>query len=394
MRRIQWHRWAKMRITGYKIELVFVVVGTIIGIASLLTTNYIARQLSDKEKNEIQLWAQAWNMKGQIDRRSQMEGEMILHIINYTTSIPAIITDDHLRLIYSQSIDQSKFSTPAKLRRLLERMANSDHKPIEIVSGNQVFIVFYDDSTLLKVIYFFPYIQLAVIFIFIGFAYITFRSSQNNEQNKVWIGMAKETAHQLGTPISSLMGWVEYLRGDSHNEMVTGEMSRDIDRLRKVADRFSKIGSSEQLTAGNLYESVANTVSYFRSRIPRNVTLEFDECCAEPHGVMLNGALFEWVMENLLKNALDALGGKGSIVVSVSCSGLWMVVDVTDTGRGIAKSNFNNIFRPGFTTKTRGWGLGLSLSKRIIEEYHFGRIFVKESEIDRGTTIRIMLKKI
>lgn len=383
-----------MRLTSYRAELAFVIVGTIIGIASLLFINYVAKQLSEKEKNEIKLWAQAWNMKGQMDRRSQMEGEMILHIINYTTSIPAIITDDHLRLVYSQSIDAEKFSTPKKLRRLLERMANSDHTPIEILSGNQTFIVFYDDSTLLKVIYFFPYIQITVIFIFIGFAYITFRSSQNNEQNKVWIGMAKETAHQLGTPISSLLGWVEYLKADQSKDLVTSEMSRDIARLMKVADRFSKIGSSDQLVVGNLFETVGATVSYFRSRIPKNVTIEFDECCAEPHGVMLNGALFEWVMENLLKNALDAMGGHGVITVAISCSGPWMTVDVKDTGRGIAKSNFNNIFRPGFTTKTRGWGLGLSLSKRIIEEYHLGRIFVKESEIDNGTTIRIMLKKI
>lgn len=206
--------------------------------------------------------------------------------------------------------------------------------------------------------------------------------------------MAKETAHQLGTPISSLLGWVEYLKADQSKDLVTSEMSRDIARLMKVADRFSKIGSSDQLVVGNLFETVGATVSYFRSRIPKNVTIEFDECCAEPHGVMLNGALFEWVMENLLKNALDAMGGHGVITVAISCSGPWMTVDVKDTGRGIAKSNFNNIFRPGFTTKTRGWGLGLSLSKRIIEEYHLGRIFVKESEIDNGTTIRIMLKKI
>lgn len=379
---------------GYKGKVVFVVVGTIIGVASLFFTNYIARELSLKEKNEIHLWAQAWNQKNQMDRRSQMQSEMVLDIINYTTSIPAIITDEHLRVVYAQSIDHAELDTPEKLRKKLESMANSGHTPIEITNGVSTITVFYDDSTLLKLIYIFPYVQLGVILLFISFASITFSSSKDNEQNKIWIGMAKETAHQLGTPISSLLGWVEYLKGQLPDEVITQEMSKDISRLMKVADRFSKIGSSEQLVASNLYESLASTVSYFKTRIPKNVTLEFDECCADPHGVMLNGALFEWVMENLLKNALDAIGGKGAISVMVSCSGKNVIVDVKDTGKGIAKSHFKDIFNPGYTTKTRGWGLGLSLSKRIIEDYHFGRIFVKESELGKGTTIRVMLTKI
>ena len=240
----------------------------------------------------------------------------------------------------------------------------------------------------------FPVTQLIVIVICIGFSFLTIRASQEDEQNRVWIGMAKETAHQLGTPISSLLGWVEYLKTQNIEPTVIEEMNKDLTRLMKVADRFSKIGSETVLSPANVNEVVGNSVMYFRTRVPRNVTLDYNGFAIAPVKAMMNTALFEWVVENLLKNALDALQGQGSIDVRISEDSECVYIDVRDTGKGIAKSNFKRIFEPGFTTKTRGWGLGLSLSKRIVEEYHNGRIFVVDSEIGKGTTIRITLKRL
>lgn len=380
---------------GYRSKVIFIIIGSIIGLASLLYSNYLKDQLAAKERYEINLWSQAFYMKSNMDGRSEMESNIIFSIVNNITSIPAVITDDYLNVIDYQLMDQRIIKDPHKLRRKLEDMSTGEHQPIQIPGPRgTTYWVYYDDSLLLKSMVLFPFIQLSVIGIFIGFAFITFRSSKHNEQNKVWIGMAKETAHQLGTPTSSLLGWVEYLRTQPIDSFVPDEMSKDVSRLMKVADRFSKIGSTTQLVPRNIHEIVASTVSYFRSRIPKNVTLTFDQCSGEPLQAMVNDALFEWVVENLLKNALDALQGKGVLKVSISCKDKWIYIDVKDTGKGMSKANYKRIFRPGFTTKTRGWGLGLSLSKRIIEEYHHGRIFVKESEIDKGTTMRIMLKKL
>jgi signal transduction histidine kinase len=240
---------------------------------------------------------------------------------------------------------------------------------------------------------FFPYVQLTIILIFAIFAYIAFSSTKQNEQNRVWVGLAKETAHQLGTPTSSLLGWVEYLRTQPIDQMAVDEMSKDLAHLMKIVDRFSKIGSETQLSPTNINEVVGDTVMYFRRRIPRNVTLDYNGLAIAPIRVSMNAALFEWVVENLMKNSLDALQGQGNIEVTVGESGDNVFVEVSDTGKGIAKSNWTRIFEPGYTTKTRGWGLGLSLSRRIIEEYHKGKIAVVRSEIGKGTTIRITLKR-
>lgn len=266
---------------------------------------------------------------------------------------------------------------------------------MEITAWNgSRFYIFYGNSRLQKTLTVFPFVQLAVIVIFIGFGFLTFRSSQEDEQNKVWIGLAKETAHQLGTPISSLLGWIEYLKTQHIDPSVVEEMNKDLTRLMKVADRFSKIGSETVLSPANVNEVVGSSVMYFRTRIPRNVTLSYNGLAIAPVQAMINGALFEWVVENLLKNSLDALQGQGEIDVRISDDLEWVYIDVKDTGKGIPKSNFKRIFEPGFTTKTRGWGLGLSLSRRIIEEYHKGRIYVVDSEPGRGTTIRIALKRL
>jgi signal transduction histidine kinase len=235
-------------------------------------------------------------------------------------------------------------------------------------------------------------VQLIIIIIFAIFAYIAFSSTKQNEQNRVWVGLAKETAHQLGTPTSSLLGWIEYLRGQPIDQMAVDEMEKDLAHLMKIVDRFSKIGSETQLTPMNINEVVGNTVMYFRRRVPRQVTLSYNGLAIAPIRTSINAALFEWVIENLMKNSLDALQGKGNIDVMICESGNNVIVEVSDTGKGIAKSNWTRIFEPGYTTKTRGWGLGLSLSRRIIEEYHRGKIAVVRSEPGHGTTIRVTLK--
>jgi signal transduction histidine kinase len=239
----------------------------------------------------------------------------------------------------------------------------------------------------------FPYVQLIIIFIFAIFAYIAFRSTKQNEQNRVWVGLAKETAHQLGTPTSSLLGWIEYLRSQPIDQMAVDEMSKDLSHLMKIVDRFSKIGAEAQLTNANVNEVVGDTVMYFRRRIPRNVALNYNGLAMAPITAPINVALFEWVVENLMKNSLDALQGKGAIDVVVGENGDNVYVEVSDTGKGIAKSNWERIFEPGYTTKTRGWGLGLSLARRIVEDNHKGRIAVVRSEIGKGTTIRVTLKR-
>jgi len=247
--------------------------------------------------------------------------------------------------------------------------------------------------TSLKGLYLFPYVQLGVIFFFIFIGYIAFRSSKQDEQNRVWIGLAKETAHQLGTPTSSLLGWIEYLRSQPVDQEAVEEMNKDLTHLLKIVDRFSKIGSETVLQKATVNEVVGEAVMYFRKRIPRNVTLDYNGLAIAPIEANINPALFEWVVENLMKNALDALQGHGSIDVRLSMDDQNVMIDVKDTGKGIPKSNWKRIFEPGFTTKTRGWGLGLSLSRRIIEEYHNGKIAVVESEPGKGTMIRITLKR-
>lgn len=383
---------------SYRRKMLFIALAMVVGFGSLLFSDMVVRQLAEKEKNEIKLWSHAMAMMGDTDLsdarvHSQLE-ELIGEIIDNNNTIPSIITDKNYRVLNYSNISEQTVASSEKLRAELERMA-SMHDPIEInIFNGGRFYIFYGESTLLRILKYYPYLQLGIIAVLVALGYITFRSSKRDEQNRVWIGMAKETAHQLGTPTSSLLGWLEYLRGQQVDDFVIGEMEKDIKRLLKVVDRFSKIGSTTLLAPHNIHELVRGTVAYFRSRIPRNVELLYDDSVTVPLQATVNDALFEWVIENLLKNALDALQGKGTIKVSVYQNGQWICIDVKDSGKGISKSNQSRIFNPGYTTKTRGWGLGLSLSRRIITEYHKGRIFVAESEIDRGTTMRVMLRKL
>ena len=357
-------------------------------------------QLRQDERNAVEMWED-------ILRSTNIGGQMVynpelLHELAEHTNVPLVIADERLR-VWVTNLPEEISSNPALLRQEIMLMSKNN-KPISVEYGvmkQTVVTIYYgmtDYANLIsskhsKALALFPYMQLGIILIFAIFAYIAFASAKQSEHNRVWVGLAKETAHQLGTPTSSLLGWIEYLRSQPVDQQAVDEMGKDLAHLMKIVDRFSKIGSETQLSPANINEVVGDTVMYFRRRVPRNVTLTYNGLAMAPIRVSINAALFEWVIENLMKNSLDALQGQGSIEVVVGESGNTVFVEVSDTGKGIAKGNWMRIFEPGFTTKTRGWGLGLSLSRRIIEEYHAGKIAVVRSEIGKGTTIRVTLER-
>ena len=377
------------KVFSFRSRLVVIAVGLVIGVSSLLFTNNMAAQLREKEKNEVDIWVAAFRELG-----ADPGNPLLLSIITTRNNIPFVLIDRDQRVIASHLIPEHILNHPDLLNQKLVELAEINPRIKVETLYNETFYIFFDESKLLKSLTYFPYIQLLVIIVFVLFGYIALRSTKQDEQNRVWIGLAKETAHQLGTPTSSLLGWLEYLRTQNIDPTAIAEMNKDIIRLTKVVDRFSKIGAATSLSEGVINEIVGNSVIYFRTRVPKNVTISYNGLAMAQQMAMINEALFEWVIENLLKNAMDALSGKGTIDVKLSNDDNWIYIDVKDTGKGIAKGNFKRIFEPGFTTKTRGWGLGLSLSKRIIEGYHSGKIFVLDSEINKGTTIRIALKKI
>ena len=343
---------------SFRKKVVLISFGLAIGCVSLWFTSSMARQLREKENYEVRLWALAIERLGQFNADDPLSA----YIMDSRNNIPFIRTTDNFSEVLSSNLIPDRILYhPDLLSRKLEQLAR-ENPPLEITAWNgSRFYIFYGNSRLQKTLTVFPFVQLAVIVIFIGFGFLTFRSSQEDEQNKVWIGLAKETAHQLGTPISSLLGWIEYLKTQHIDPSVVEEMNKDLTRLMKVADRFSKIGSETVLSPANVNEVVGSSVMYFRTRIPRNVTLSYNGLAIAPVQAMINGALFEWVVENLLKNSLDALQGQGEIDVRISDDLEWVYIDVKDTGKGIPKSNFKRIFEPGFTTKTRGdWGSRLA----------------------------------
>ena len=354
------------------------------------------QQLRDSEQNDVKMWEDILHSSRYIFNEPQLLKELAEH-----TTIPFVITDDALTPLVSNLPDEV-LSNAEQLRSEIMSMSLVN-QPVTVSYRIPPinFTIYYsatDYSMLVsnahsKALSYFPYVQLFIIGIFAIFAYIAFLSTKQDEQNRVWVGLAKETAHQLGTPTSSLLGWVEYLRGQPVDQMAVDEIEKDLVHLNKVVDRFSKIGSETQLKPMNINEVVGDTVLYFRRRVPRNVTLNYNGLAMAPIEAPINAALFEWVVENLMKNSLDALQGHGVIDVVIGEEGNAVYIEVSDTGKGIAKGNWTRIFEPGFTTKTRGWGLGLSLSRRIIEEYHKGRIAVVRSEVGKGTTIRVTLNR-
>ena len=383
------------KIWSFRNRVILLTVGTLLVVLSLLYTTRMARNLSEKERHDVELWARAMERVNRDAMGDYMRDPLISNIINNRNNIPFIITDENLRVVSLHLVDDKIVDDPELLRKEVDRFAD-ENKPIFIEfwwTKDHYHIIFYGKSGILKSLYYFPFIQLFVIIVFGVMTFVAFSSAKQDEQNRVWIGLAKETAHQLGTPTSSLLGWMEYLRSQGIDPAAVDEMDKDITHLMKIVDRFSKIGSETPLTVASVNETVGESVMYFRKRIPRNVTLEYNGLATAPLYAELNTALFEWVVENLLKNSLDALQGHGSIDVHICSDDRRVWVDVKDSGKGIPKNNWKRIFEPGFTTKTRGWGLGLSLSRRIIEEYHHGKIAVTDSEPGRGTTIRITLKR-
>jgi two-component sensor histidine kinase len=355
-------------------------------------TDKLVKKLSEEEKKKVQLWAEGTRQLANLQVET-CDISFLFDVIKNNTTVPVILTDEKEKPISCRNLDTSKTSTPGFLFEELKVM-RVQHPPITIfLSKDQRNYIFYKDSILLTQLKYYPTFQLIVVGLFLIVAYLAFNSTRNAEQNQVWIGMAKETAHQLGTPLSSLMAWVEIMKLRGMDEATAVEVEKDISRLQTITDRFSKIGSRPTLHNTELMPILENSVNYIKRRTSSKIDFSLKNVQQTSVSVPLNIPLFEWVIENLCKNAVDAMENKGSIVVSITDQKQFVYIDISDTGKGMAKGKFKTVFKPGFTTKSRGWGLGLSLAKRIIENYHSGQIFVKSSEINKGTTFRIVLKK-
>jgi signal transduction histidine kinase len=320
-------------------------------------------------------------------------GAFISETVMNTAAVPVILTDaTQKKVVESSNVDSAVLADPMRLRARIREMS-AENPPIEVdLAGRGKHWIFYQGSLVVTQLRYFPYVQLLIIGLFLLVGYALFSVFRAAEQDQVWVGMAKETAHQLGTPLSSLMGWVEMLKGQHTDPAAIAEMHKDLDRLEVITERFSKIGSTPELVPEKLYAVLRATVLYLRPRLPGRVKIEVNTPANPEQTTPLNRPLFSWVIENLIRNAVDAMEGEGSVTIDVVPDGPDVHVDVTDTGKGIPTAQHRTVFQPGFTTKKRGWGLGLSLSRRIIEKYHAGRIFVKRSAPGKGTTFRITLK--
>lgn len=356
-------------------------------------SSYLAHKIEAEEKQKVEQWIEATTS---LFNPNTTDTRLHLKIIQDNTDIPIIETNEKDSIIQYVNVDTAGVvDINPFLKERLESF-KSENTPIiwtDPLNTSRVNKYYYGHSQLLREVRYYPLVQLFIVGLFIVITLMALTSSYRSTQNQVWAGMAKETAHQLGTPVSSLEGWLEILKEDEKNKALVIELEKDIDRLRLVSDRFGKIGSTPQLEERNIVAQVKEVVDYVRKRASGKVSIEMNTHGQENIPVRLSGPLFDWVIENLLKNALDAMDGRGTLVVDVTDGQKQIVIDVKDTGKGISKQNINRVFRPGFTTKKRGWGLGLSLSKRIIEQYHNGSIFVKASEPGKGTTFRIILKK-
>jgi len=373
--------------TGLAAIAIAIVTGTI------FYSRYLARKIAQEERVKVEQWVEA---SKSLLNPSISDTRLPFKIIRDNHDIPIIETDERDSITNYVNIDSARaVQNPAYLQQRLESF-KSGNPPIEYIDpldSTRRNRYYYGHTSLLNEVRYYPLIQLLIIGLFIVVTVTALRSSYRSVQNQVWAGMAKETAHQLGTPVSSLEGWVEVMREDERYREVVPELAKDVGRLRLVSDRFGKIGSSPQLEPTDIIRQVNSMVDYIRKRAPGSVQFSVDTNGKDQLLAPVSPPLFDWVIENLLKNALDAMEGKGAINVDITEEKGQVQIDVTDTGKGIAAQNINQVFKPGFTTKRRGWGLGLSLSKRIISQYHKGEIFVKQSEPGKGSTFRIMLKK-
>lgn len=374
-----------------QIKIILVVVAVIIAAASLVTSHFLVSDLKQEESKKMSVWAEAMRSLNTADETTDLT--LVLRVIDDNNTIPVIVTDEHDAVQTFRNVTLSASTAADSLSQLASLAARwkSKRQVVRISIDNDSFIdVCYDESLLIKRLATYPYVQLGVVLLFVVIAIFALLTSKKAEQNKVWVGLSKETAHQLGTPISSLMAWHEMLKETYPDDELLPEMGKDIARLQLIADRFSKIGSLPEPSPASLNTVMEHVIEYMERRTSRKVSIVRD-FPARDIVVRLNASLFEWVIENLCKNAVDAMEGVGTITMHIAQTQQKAVIEVSDTGKGIRKKDIPNVFRPGFTTKKRGWGLGLSLCKRIVEEYHHGRIFVKSSEVGVGTTFRIEL---
>ncbi len=363
----------------------------IIGAGSLIYTNRLVDTIEKDERKKVELWAEATRILVNTES-NDLNINFPLEVLENNTQIPVIVTNSLDSILFFRNLDTTRVNQHEYLRKKLAQMKNENDSILIEIGNNHFQYLYYHNSSLLKKLALFPYVQLAVIILFILVSYIAFSISRKAEQNKVWTGMSKETAHQLGTPISSLLGWVEILKQYKVEESILAELEKDTLRLEKIADRFSKIGSKPTLKKQNILVNLENSLTYIKTRGSKSIKFSTD-FPGDPILIPLNDTLFDWVIENLCKNAMDATGGSGTVSLVCKETENHVIIDIEDSGKGIAKSKYKTIFKPGYTTKKRGWGLGLSLTKRIVEEYHNGKIFVLSSEPGVKTIIRISLHK-
>lgn len=380
-----------------QVKIMLVIAAIVIAGASLLASHYLVKDLAKEERNKMETWAQALHTLNNADETTDLS--LVLNVIQGNNTIPVIVMDSDGTVSDYRNIEMDE-KTAADSNAYVSRYGKRMYKDGNYIkiflgdtpSSSDYQLVCYDESTLLKRLSQYPYWQLGIVMIFVAVAIIALLASKRAEQNKVWVGLSKETAHQLGTPISSLMAWVEIMRENYPDDELIPEMNKDVKRLELIAERFSKIGSLPEPTDASMNDVISHVVEYMDRRTSKKVEI-VRHLPEHEIIVKMNASLFEWVIENLCKNAVDAMEGKGKIELTLNDEANRVVIEVRDNGKGIRKKDIKNVFTPGFTTKKRGWGLGLSLAKRIVEEYHKGRIFVKSTEIGKGTTFRIEMNK-
>ena len=367
-----------------QIGTIVLVIAMFIVAISVLFTNNLARALQDEERKNMSIWADATRQL--IFAEDDADIDFVSSIIEKNTTIPVYICDSEGNILASRNVEEKKLKE--------KKLNDKPHGPIELkINEEMTQYIYWEDSSLLTRLRYVPYAQFLLIFIFIAVAVITMLTGQRSEENRLWVGLSKETAHQLGTPISSLNAWQQLLADKYPEDEYVPQMKRDIERLQMIADRFQKIGSEPDLQEADLIPVVEDAVAYMRRRVSSRITINDEALQGVQRNVMLNGPLLKWVIENLLKNAVDAISGEGSITLYLHENEHEVMLDITDTGKGIDNKTQRRIFEPGFTSKDRGWGLGLPLAKRIVEQYHGGKLLLKSSQIGVGTTFRIVLKK-
>ena len=379
------------RVSLNHISIVVLALILIIVVVSVLYSNYIAHQLAEEEHKKIELWAEATRQFILAEEDDNID--FLLRVMEGNTTIPVYMVDADYNLLLSRNVQEPKHDVEDFYAEKIKYLRETQ-EPIEVrISNDIVQYIYFEDSNILHNLYYFPFIQFSVILAFIAIAVITLLIAQRSEQNSLWVGLSKETAHQLGTPISSLNAWNELLKARYPDDPLLPQMDEDIHRLQTIAERFSKVGSQPELTPADVLPIITHAIDYMRARTSAKVeyTLVAEGC--EHTQALLCPPLFEWVIENLCKNAIDSMEGKGHITISLTQDTGKLHIDVTDTGKGIERRHYNTIFRPGYTTKTRGWGLGLSLARRIIQDFHHGKLFVRQSQIGVGTTFRITLNE-